>query len=89
MKKRKDLTLRKIGKQYMIVENSENTINLTNVYTLNGTAAYLWEKIGEEEFTREQLTAWICERYEIDETTASEDVRTLVQEWVELGLVNV
>ena len=87
MKKRKDLALRKIGKQYMIVENSDNTINLTNVYTLNGSAAYLWEQIGDDEFDTSTLVHLLCEKYEVEENIAQEDAESLIHEWQSLGLV--
>ena len=39
------LKLRRIGSRHMIVEASDSCVNLTNVYSLNGTAARLWEAV--------------------------------------------
>lgn len=87
MRKTKDFSLRQIGKQYMIVDSSEENIDLSCVYTLNASAAYLWKEIGQEEFTNEFLVKRLCDRYDIDEETASKDVRLLTTEWKKLGLI--
>lgn len=42
MKIKSNLKLRRIGNRHMIVEVSDSCVNLTNVYSLNGTAARLW-----------------------------------------------
>lgn len=87
MKIKKNLKLRKIGKQYMIVENAPNTENETNVYTLNATAGYLWESIGNEEVTKERLVELLCEKYDVDKEMAEKDIETLLAEWKKMGLL--
>lgn len=87
MKKIKDFSLRQIGKQYMIVNTSEENIDLSCVYTLNATAAYLWKEIGQNDFTNEFLVERLCDRYDIDEDTALKDIRVLMTEWKRLGLI--
>lgn len=79
--------LRKIGSRYMIVEVSQEAMNLTNVYTMNETAAWLWKGIGNDEFTEEVLVARLLEEYEVTEEQATTDVHALIEEWVKLGLV--
>lgn len=71
----------------MIVEVSQEAMNLTNVYTMNETAAWLWKGIGNDEFTEEVLVARLLEEYEVTEEQATTDVHSLVEEWVKLGLV--
>ena len=46
------LKLRKIGGKYMIVETSDSCVNLTNVYSLNETAALLWEMLCRKNWRR-------------------------------------
>ena len=70
MKIRNNLVLRKIGSRYMIVEVSQEAMNLTNVYTMNETAAWLWKGIGSRDFTEEQLVSRLCEEYEVTEEQA-------------------
>ena len=87
MKIKRNLKLRKIGKQYMIVENAPNTENETNVYTLNATAGYLWERIGNEEVTKERLVELLCEKYDVDKEMAGKDIEVLLAEWKKMGLL--
>lgn len=46
------LKLRKVGKQYMIVEACEGNVNMSHVYSLNQTAAQMWERIPKETVPR-------------------------------------
>ena len=46
-----NLQLRKLGNSYMIVEVSAENVNMSNVYTLNKTAADMWQLITEGEHT--------------------------------------
>lgn len=87
MRTKEGLTLRKVGSQYMIAANCEGCDNQTNVYTLNKTAAYLWEKVAGRDFEEETLVGLLCEKYEIDEYTASQDVKSLIESWKQTGLI--
>lgn len=71
----------------MVVEAAD-TVNLTNVYALNGTAARLWqqaEALGD--FTAEALAGQLCEEYEVDGETALRDVQKQLAEWADFGLL--
>ena len=71
----------------MVVELSGEGANLTNVYTMNETAAWLWKVCGTQEFTQEMLVKRLCEEYEVSEEKAVEDVGLLIREWMRYGLV--
>ena len=43
MKLQPNLQLRKIGNKYMIVSTASGNVNMTDVFTLNETAARLWQ----------------------------------------------
>lgn len=83
-----NLTLRKIGSKYMIVESAGNCVNLTNVYSLNETAAWLWEAVcrgGAR--TPEALAKELCAAYEVEYECALRDVERQLKEWEEMGLL--
>lgn len=86
MKLKSGLQLRKIGKQYMIVD-IDSEVNLTNVFTLNETAARIWELAAGRIFTPEELASTLCEEYDVDAETALKDVRKQIEEWIGFGLV--
>ena len=64
------MTLRKIGDEYLIVEPGNGTTDLSNVYSLNTTAAWLWNELQGRDFTVEDVANILIEEYRIDPRTA-------------------
>ena len=60
------------GEQILTAEGKEN-IDFTHIVGMNESAAYLWEKIQNREFT-------------MDASTARKDVEVLIQRWIEAGI---
>lgn len=85
---RKNLQLRKIKSRYMIVEVCDDNVNMCNVYSLNKTAAEMWEKISHEECTAEDLAEMFCRIYAVDIDTALRDVQRQLDEWRTYGLID-
>lgn len=81
------LQLRKIGRQYMIVEASAENVNMSYVYSLNHTAAQLWEQLSKGDFTAEELSGWLAGLYGIDPEEALRDVERQLTAWKEFGLI--
>ena len=82
------LKLRKIGSKYMIVETYDSCVNLTNVYSLNETAALLWEMLCREDGrTPEELAEELCKTYEVEYERALHDVESQLAEWEKMGLL--
>lgn len=81
------LQLRKIGRQYMIVEASAEKANMSYVYSLNHTAAQLWEQLSKGDSTMEELSDWLAALYGIDPDVARRDVARQLAAWREFGLI--
>ncbi len=81
------LQLRKIGRQYMIVEASTENVNMSYVYSLNHTAAQLWEQLSKGDSTVEELAGWLVSLYGIDPEEARHDVGRQLTAWKEFGLI--
>lgn len=81
------LQLRKIGNKYMLVETCNGQMNMADVFSLNETAARLWQRINEGRFTPEELADWICGEYDTDKETALADVLRQLSEWKKFGLI--
>ena len=88
MKLKRELKLGKVGGSYMIVDSQGEVTDLASVYTLNGVAARLWQKASEGEFTEASLTEWLCGTYEVELPLAEKDVKALLNQWKEYGLVD-
>lgn len=90
MKTNQNLKLRKLGAKYIIVQASADQVDMSNVYTMNASAAYLWEraaKAPEIDLTAEIFAAWLVEEYDIDNATASADAAEIFETWTEMGLI--
>lgn len=85
--KKKNLKLRKIGNQYMIVKVCENHINMSDVYSMNKIAANIWERIDKGGCTFDDLLKFVCDTYDVLKDTASYDLRKLLEEWESFGLI--
>lgn len=81
------LKLRKMGSRYMIVRADSGSVNMSDVFTLNETAAFLWEKAAERDEFGDELADEIVAEYEIDRETALDDTRRILAVWKELGLI--
>ena len=84
---RDGLQLRKIGNRYMVVDACEDNVNLSHVYSLNGTAAWMWERLAEGISSLDELTDRLCEDYQVERERAFHDVENQLAEWQRFGLV--
>lgn len=82
-----ELKLRKLGSHYMIVDTCADNMNLTNVYVLNSTAAWLWEKVVGMDFSADTLISLLCDTYEVGADRAATDVALLLDRWVKYKLL--
>ena len=64
---------RKTGNEYILVPVTNNIADMTSVYTLNETGAFIWDQIDGERNVEEIINA-VTREYEIDFKTAEEDV---------------
>lgn len=88
MKTNPGLRLRTVGRRHMIVKVDDARVNMTDVFTLNDTAAALWRRAETSGFTEESLAAWLGAEYGIGEDVALADVREILARWAEYGLVS-
>ena len=72
----------------VIVAHGVENIDFSKIISLNESAAYLWEKVHDHEFTDEELVRLLMEEYEVDEATALTDVRRMMQDWKDAGLAS-
>lgn len=87
IKSKDGLHLRKVGSKYMLVEAVDGQVNLTNVFTLNETAARLWQHINEGLFTPQGLADRMYGEYDTDRETVLTDILKQLEEWKTFGLI--
>ena len=71
----------------MIVQVGDANVNLTDVYTLNHSAATLWEAFVDKDFVAGDLVDLLCEKYEVTREVAQQDVDRLLSDWKAYGLL--
>lgn len=81
------LHLRKIGNSHMIVEAATESSRTAHVFSLNRTAADMWNEINTGRYTPEQLAKWIASKYGITESRAAADVNRQLEVWRDYGLI--
>ncbi len=86
MKLKENLTIRKIGDEYMMVSESVSGLDYTRVISLNKTAAYLVQEVQQKQFTKEEWVALLINKYNVDEEKAEADVQVLIDKLLKEGL---
>ena len=86
MKLKDNLTIRKIGDEYMMVSESGSVLDYTRVISLNKSAAYLVQEALQKEFTLEEWVTLLIDKYNIDKKRAETDVKALIDKLAKEGL---
>ncbi len=86
MKIKSGFILREVSGTYVVVAIGGEAKEVNAMITLNETGALLWEKLsaGAEE---SDLVAAMLEEYDIDEATATADVKAFIEKLSSEGLL--
>ncbi|MBO7141562.1 MAG: PqqD family protein [Bacteroidales bacterium] len=79
--------LREVCGQKVIVAEGLGAVDFGKLLSLNDTAAFLWQKAQEGDFTAEGLAEAMCQQFDIDQATAFADVKEIIDKWQQLGLI--
>lgn len=78
MKIKKNVILRSIAGEHMLVPVGDTVFRYNGIFMLTDSGKFLWDKI-REGADSEGLVKALIEEYEIDEATASEDVSQFLE----------
>jgi hypothetical protein len=87
MKTVEGFVLRKVGDEYIISGEGLGQVNLNRIFSLNATAAYLWQSVEGKDFDASTLTNLLVDQYKIDASTAKRDAEAILNEWVKASIV--
>lgn len=93
MKAKSGFNIRNVCGENIIVAEGKENMDFSNIISMNESSALLWEKIQGKDFTIEDLAKILTDNYQIDGntplpmSTAMEDVKVVVQQWKETGIV--
>ena len=78
MKIKEDLILRRIGSENIIIVPDKDVVDLTEVYTLNETSAWIWERIQNIDFTIVYIVDLVQEHYDVNQDKAINDIQAFI-----------
>jgi len=70
---------RQVADELVIVPLSGNVAQMNELFTLNETGKFIWEKVTEVE-NNEQLSELMTQAFEIDKQTALRDIETFLSQ---------
>lgn len=87
MKLRSDLILREMGSEFVIVDPSQEVVDMSRVFTLNETAAFIWKELESLDFTVNTVTEILMKNYEVNNEQAFKDATILLEQFELEGLL--
>lgn len=86
MKIKKGFVLREMCGENIVTAEGLEHINFNKLISLNSTAAFLWNKVADKEFTAKEMAQHLVEEYQIDMELALKDSEALCQAWINAGV---
>lgn len=87
MKKKEGFVLRRVGDEAIVVGESLKLINFDSLVSLNPSAAYVWEALGNQPFDAANVAELLTGRYEVDDATATADAHELLDTWIKAAII--
>ena len=84
--KNPDIIFRKIADEFILVPIRQKAVDLKSVYTLNQTAAFIWELIDSSKSVS-QIKDKVAEEFEADPRQAQADVSEIIFQLEALSLI--
>ena len=86
MKIKEGFILRTICGESVVVGEGLAQVNFNKMLSLNASAAYLWKSVEGKEFTLEDLTKLLTDKYDVTAERAAEDAAKVAEIWVREGV---
>ncbi len=86
MTRKPGFRLRQVCGENIIVAEGIGNVDFSKIISLNESAAYLWQKAGDQAFTAEDLASWLESEYEVDHATALHDSVETMKSWLSAGI---
>ena len=86
MKIKEGFILRTICGESVVVGEGLAQVNFNKMLSLNASSAYLWKSVEGKEFTLEDLTKLLTDKYDVTAERAAEDAAKVAEIWVREGV---
>lgn len=82
----KNFVLREIAGEYIIIPTGRTALEFNGLITVNDIGMELWEML-QEDITFEDLLKGILDEYDVDESTAREDIQEFLDKLANGGIL--
>ena len=87
MKVQNDFVLREIAGDYVIIPTGKTVLSFNGLITVNEVGADLWKML-QSEVSFDDLVQGILDIYDVDETTAREDIQEFLDTLIRRGILD-
>ena len=87
MRVKEGFVLKKVCGESIIIPEGTSNIDFTKIISMNESSAYLWENIKDTDFSAETLAELLTREYDIDNDTALNDAKNILQHWLSAEIV--
>ncbi len=87
MKINKEMTLRTVAGENILVPNANTTLDLNGLFIVTETGAFIWNALPNAETPTELVDA-LLEEYEIDRLTAEKDVAEFLERLRQFNIID-
>lgn len=89
MRIKEGFTLREIIGQFVVIGEGLKQVNFNKMISMNESAAYLWKGVEGKDFTVEDLTNLLTDKYDVSEEQAASDAAAISQKWIDAGVIDL
>ena len=87
MRTKRDLVLRPLGDQFILVAEGNAVADFTQMVSMNASSAYLWDAVEGKDFELATLVDLLVEAYGIPKNQAEHDAAAVLDDWKRIGIV--
>lgn len=87
MKIKENYKIRKVAGENLIIGQGVSHSDMTKIISLNSTALFLWEQLNGKEFTLDEASALLVEKFGIGKQQACADVKSWTDQMVAEGVM--
>lgn len=81
------MTVRNVAGEYIVMRLGLSETDLTTVMALNETSMSIYNHFGTNPFTTDDVVAFLCEEYDVDQATAGNDVTKWAADMRKMDLI--
>ncbi len=86
MKVIKDLIVREIAGEYILIPTGEAALKIHGIVNLSESGYLLWNKM-RSDCTEDELVEAILDEYDVDRETAVQDIRSFIEKMKKIGIL--